>query len=137
MENTANGRSYGTEPVMRDWEDLEGRRIPFQADEKKKAGGKGIWLILLGAVLLVLAMIGVVNAAMLSEQLKEMGMGHLSIDEAMNVLNELAAFTGQSATEALNGADGFVLFTVARRGLMAILGCMSLVGGFLIRKTAK
>ena len=116
-------------------EGRENYRISVRAAKEKK-GTKGIWLIAVGMVLLLLALIGVINAGMLNQQLGEMGMSHLSIDEAISLMNNVARYSGQSISESLNGTNAFVLFTVTKRVLLGILGAVSVVGGLVMKKKA-
>ena len=120
--------------MMKLEEDMNDRLyVTDQRNTKKKTGSNALSILLISVavVLLILAALGAVNAAQLNQQLQRNGLGHLSIDEAIEVYSSLAKYTGGSLNDYFSGADSFVLFTVTSRTILAIAGAGAMILGFL------
>lgn len=89
-------------------------------------------LTILAVPLLGLGLMGVIGAAELNQQLQEMGMGFISIDEAIFSMKSLAGYTGQNLNDYFTGSNAFMLFTVIRRIPLLIAGAGSLVSGAIL-----
>ncbi|MBR2663989.1 MAG: hypothetical protein IKE25_09760 [Clostridia bacterium] len=94
-------------------------------------GKPAVLLTCLAVPLLGMGLMGIIGAGEFNRQLQEMGMGFISIDDALSSMKSLAGYTGRSLNDYFTGANGFILFAVTSRIPLLIAGAGSLVSGII------
>ncbi len=90
-----------------------------------------VLLTCLAIPLLGMGLVGVIGAGEFNRQLQSMGMGFISIDEALSSMRSLAGYTGRSMNDYFTGANAFILFAITQRVPLLIAGAGSLVSGIV------
>ena len=104
------------------------------APRSGRRGGIGkpaVLLTCLAVPLLGMGLLGIIGAGEFNRQLQEMGMGFISIDDALSSMKSLAGYTGRSLNDYFTGANGFILFAVTSRIPLLIAGAGSLASGII------